>query len=68
MLEQLLSKEVNDVSALMPQSVEELRKVIEGQQKEIQMLRKEVQELQHLRKENEEQARRITQLENQQKK
>jgi len=53
LLEQLLSKEVADVSALMPQSVEELKKVIEDHQKEIKALRKE----------NEDKDRRIKELE-----
>ena len=51
LLEKLLSKEVNDVSA-QPQSVEELRKVIEDKDKQLevkekenQILRKEIEEL-----------------------
>jgi len=58
-LEQLLSKEVNDVSAQMPESVEELLKVngelrkviedkdkqLEDQQKDNHALRKEIEEL-----------------------
>ena len=59
MLEQLLSKEVDDFMALMPQSVEELLKVngelrkviedkdkqLEDQQKDNHALRKEIEEL-----------------------
>ena len=62
LLEQLLSKEVDDVSTQQPQSVEELRKVIEqkdkvieDQQKENQALRKEKDtQIEQLRKEIEE--------------
>lgn len=53
LLKQLQSKEVDDVSAQLPQSMEEMRKALEDQQKENQALRKE----------NEEQARRIMELE-----
>ena len=60
MLEQLLSREVADVSAQMPESVEELRKALEqkDQQLEAQQL-----ENQALRKDNEETAKRIKVLE-----
>ena len=44
MLERLLSKEVVDVSIQLPQSMEEMKKIIEQKDKEIQALRKENQE------------------------
>jgi len=66
LLEQLLSKEVDDVSTQQPQSVEELRKENEGLKKEIRELRKEKdqqnQQIDQLKKQNEEQARKIKEL------
>ena len=60
MLEQLLSKEVNDVSVQQLQSVEELRKALEDKERENQALRKENAEKD---RRNEEQTRRIKELE-----
>ena len=60
MLEQLLSKEVADVSAPMPESVEELRKVVEEQFKQLEGKNKVIEDQ---RKENQALARRIKELE-----
>ena len=48
MLEQLLSKEVTDVSARIPHSVEELMKVIEDKDKIIEEQAKRIKELESL--------------------
>ena len=60
-----LSKEVDDIST-QPQSMEELRRALEDQQKKNQALRKERQEMeQQLRKEIAAKDKRIKELEDQ---
>jgi len=67
LLEQLLSKEVADVSAQQPQSVDEMRKVLEDKDKVIEEKDKQLEdqrkENQTLQKEIEALARRIKELE-----
>jgi len=60
LLEQLLSKEVADISTQLPQSVEELRKALEDKDK---IIEEQGRRLEDKEKENQAQARRIKELE-----
>jgi len=67
LLEQLLSKEVADVSAQIPQSVEEMRRALEDKDKQLGEQGKQLENkdkiIEEQRKEIQAQARRIKELE-----
>ena len=67
MLEQLLSKEVADVSAQLPQSMEEMRKALEEQSKQLEDKDKVIEDkdrrIEQLTREKTLQSQRIKELE-----